>query len=91
MKLRLYHHPDGARVAYREAGTGPPLALDMIHEEGLLQPLPVPAWLRLKTLRGPKPGSPGRPHLQTTLTEMDRTQQALFRLFDLDRYRKSPV
>ena len=23
MKLRLYHHPDGARVAYREAGTGP--------------------------------------------------------------------
>jgi pimeloyl-ACP methyl ester carboxylesterase len=27
MKLRLYHHPDGARVAYRAAGTGPPLAL----------------------------------------------------------------
>jgi pimeloyl-ACP methyl ester carboxylesterase len=27
MKLRLYHHPDGARVAYRELGTGPPLAL----------------------------------------------------------------
>jgi pimeloyl-ACP methyl ester carboxylesterase len=27
VKLRLYHHPDGARVAYREAGTGPPLAL----------------------------------------------------------------
>ena len=27
MKLRLYHHPDGARVAYREAGTGPALAL----------------------------------------------------------------
>ena len=27
MKLRLYHHPDGARVAYREAGTGAPLAL----------------------------------------------------------------
>ena len=27
MKLRLYHHPDGARIAYREAGTGPPLAL----------------------------------------------------------------
>ena len=27
MKLRLYHHPDGARVAYREQGTGPPLAL----------------------------------------------------------------
>ncbi len=27
MKLRLYHHRDGARVAYREAGTGPPLVL----------------------------------------------------------------
>ena len=27
MKLRLYHHPDGARVAYREAGAGPPLGL----------------------------------------------------------------
>lgn len=27
MKLRLYHHPDGARVAYRELGSGPPLCL----------------------------------------------------------------
>jgi len=27
MKLRLYHHPDGARVAYREKGTGPGLAI----------------------------------------------------------------
>lgn len=27
MRLRLYHHPDGTRVAYREAGTGPPLVL----------------------------------------------------------------
>jgi pimeloyl-ACP methyl ester carboxylesterase len=27
MRLRLYHHRDGARVAYREAGTGPALAL----------------------------------------------------------------
>jgi pimeloyl-ACP methyl ester carboxylesterase len=27
MKLRLYHHTDGARVAYRELGAGPPLAL----------------------------------------------------------------
>lgn len=27
MRLRLYHHSDGARVAYREVGTGPPLAL----------------------------------------------------------------
>jgi pimeloyl-ACP methyl ester carboxylesterase len=27
VKLRLYHHHDGARVAYRETGTGPPLVL----------------------------------------------------------------
>jgi pimeloyl-ACP methyl ester carboxylesterase len=33
VKLRLYHHTDGARIAYREAGTGPPLAL--LHSLGL--------------------------------------------------------
>ena len=33
MKLRLYHHADGARVAYREQGTGPGLAL--LHSAGL--------------------------------------------------------
>src|SRR4051794_4035232 len=33
MKLRLYHHRDGARIAYREAGTGPPLCL--VHSAGL--------------------------------------------------------
>jgi pimeloyl-ACP methyl ester carboxylesterase len=33
VKLRLYHHHDGARIAYREAGTGPPLAL--LHSKGL--------------------------------------------------------
>lgn len=33
MKLRLYHHHDGARIAYREAGTGPALAL--LHSKGL--------------------------------------------------------
>jgi len=27
VRLRLYHAPDGARVAYREAGTGPGLVL----------------------------------------------------------------
>jgi pimeloyl-ACP methyl ester carboxylesterase len=27
LRLRLFHAPDGARVAYREAGTGPPLVL----------------------------------------------------------------
>src|SRR3712207_1675267 len=33
VKLRLYPHSDGARIAYREAGTGPPLAL--LHSAGL--------------------------------------------------------
>jgi pimeloyl-ACP methyl ester carboxylesterase len=33
MRLRLYHHHDGARVAYRETGTGPGLAL--LHSIGL--------------------------------------------------------
>src|SRR3954452_19787771 len=33
VKLRLYHHADGARIAYREAGTGPPLVL--LHSAGL--------------------------------------------------------
>lgn len=33
MRLRLWHAADGARVAYREAGTGPPLAL--LHSAGL--------------------------------------------------------
>jgi pimeloyl-ACP methyl ester carboxylesterase len=33
MRLRLWHAADGARVAYREAGTGPPLAL--LHSLGL--------------------------------------------------------
>ncbi len=33
MKLRLYHHRDGARVAYRETGTGP--AIVLLHSLGL--------------------------------------------------------
>jgi pimeloyl-ACP methyl ester carboxylesterase len=33
MRLRLYHHQDGARVAYRETGTGP--ALVLLHSLGL--------------------------------------------------------
>lgn len=36
-----------------------------------------------------KPGSPGRPQLKTTLTEMDPTQEALYRLFALDSYRQA--
>src|SRR5947209_10712914 len=33
MRLRLYHHRDGARVAYRESGAGPGLVL--LHSLGL--------------------------------------------------------
>jgi pimeloyl-ACP methyl ester carboxylesterase len=51
MRLRLYHHPDGARVAYREAGTGPGLAL--LHSLGLSHrewaratPIRPSGWLR---------------------------------------------
>ena len=33
MRLRLYHHYDGARVAYRETGAGPPIVL--LHSLGL--------------------------------------------------------
>jgi len=33
MRLRLWHAPDGARVAYRESGTGPAIAL--LHSCGL--------------------------------------------------------
>ncbi|MDW5593357.1 alpha/beta hydrolase [Conexibacter stalactiti] len=33
MRLRLYHHRDGTRVAYRETGTGP--ALVLLHSLGL--------------------------------------------------------
>ena len=73
VKLRLYHHPDGARIAYREAGTGPPLAL--LHSQGLThrecEPvvdalahrhrvvLPGPAAAR--RLRGPPDAIPTRP------------------------------
>ncbi len=33
MRLRLYHHLDGARIAYREVGTGP--AIVLLHSLGL--------------------------------------------------------
>lgn len=36
-----------------------------------------------------KPGSRERPYVKTTLTEMDHSQQALFHLFALDRYRQT--
>jgi hypothetical protein len=36
-----------------------------------------------------RPGARGRPRTQTTLTEMNPTQEALYRLFKLDRYRQA--
>ncbi len=52
MKLRLYHHPDGARVAYRETGTGPPLTL--LHSLGLShrewEPVVAPLSSRFRVL-----------------------------------------
>ena len=56
MKLRLYHHPDGARVAYREAGTGPRPRAPAL---GAAQPPRVRAGRRAP--RRPLPRRPPRP------------------------------
>jgi pimeloyl-ACP methyl ester carboxylesterase len=51
-RLRLYHHHDGARVAYRESGTGPPLVL--LHSLGLShrewEPIVAPLARRFRVL-----------------------------------------
>jgi pimeloyl-ACP methyl ester carboxylesterase len=52
MRLRLYHHQDGARVAYRETGTGPPLVL--LHSLGLShrewEPIVTPLSARFRVI-----------------------------------------
>src|SRR5436309_10161661 len=52
MRLRLYHHHDGARVAYRETGAGPALAL--LHSLGLShrewEPIVAPLAERFRVL-----------------------------------------
>jgi pimeloyl-ACP methyl ester carboxylesterase len=52
MRLRLYHHPDGARVAYRETGTGP--ALVLLHSLGLshreFEPIVAPLAARFRVV-----------------------------------------
>jgi pimeloyl-ACP methyl ester carboxylesterase len=52
MRLRLYHHRDGARIAYRETGTGPPLVL--LHSLGLShrewEPVVAPLSTRFRVL-----------------------------------------
>jgi pimeloyl-ACP methyl ester carboxylesterase len=52
MRLRLYHHRDGARVAYRETGTGP--ALVLLHSLGLshreYEPIVAPLSARFRVV-----------------------------------------
>ena len=67
MRLRLYHHPDGARIAYREAGTGPGLVL--LHSLGLShrewEPIVEPLALRFRVVLPDLPlhgDSEDRPH-----------------------------
>jgi pimeloyl-ACP methyl ester carboxylesterase len=52
VRLRLYHHPDGTRVAYRETGTGP--ALVLLHSLGLShrewEPIVAPLSARLRVV-----------------------------------------
>src|ERR671923_141976 len=52
MRLRLYHHHDGARVAYREAGTGRAIAL--LHSLGLShrewEPIVAPLSARFRVI-----------------------------------------
>jgi pimeloyl-ACP methyl ester carboxylesterase len=52
VRLRLHHHQDGARVAYREVGTGP--ALVLLHSLGLShrewEPVTAPLSRRLRVV-----------------------------------------
>src|ERR1700744_281865 len=52
VRLRLYHHQDGARVAYRETGAGP--ALVLLHSLGLShrewEPVVAPLTARFRLL-----------------------------------------
>ena len=78
MRLRLYHHPDGARVAYREAGTGPALAL--FHSLGLShrewEPVVEPLSQRFRVvlpdlpLHGDSEDRPRHPYTPEWLTEV---------------------
>ncbi len=78
MKLRLYHHADGARVAYRETGTGPPLAL--LHSLGLShrewEPVVAPLSARFRVvlpdlpLHGDSEDRPRHPYTPDWLTDV---------------------
>ena len=78
MRLRLYHHPDGARVAYREAGTG--RALVLLHSLGLThrewEPIVDPLQSRFRLilpdlpLHGDSEDRPRHPYTPGWLTEV---------------------
>jgi pimeloyl-ACP methyl ester carboxylesterase len=78
MKLRLYHHHDGARIAYRETGTGPGLAL--LHSLGLSyrewEPVVAPLSARFRVvlpdlpLHGDSEDRPRHPYTPGWLTEV---------------------
>jgi pimeloyl-ACP methyl ester carboxylesterase len=78
MRLRLYHHADGARIAYRQAGTGPPLVL--LHAAGLShrewEPVagPLSEFFRVVLpdlpLHGDSEDRPGHPYTPAWLCEV---------------------
>jgi pimeloyl-ACP methyl ester carboxylesterase len=78
MRLRLYHHDDGARVAYREGGTGPPIVL--LHSLGLSyrewEPIVAPLSSRFRVvlpdlpLHGDSEDRPRHPYTPEWLTEV---------------------
>jgi pimeloyl-ACP methyl ester carboxylesterase len=78
MRLRLYHHSDGARVAYRESGTGP--ALVLLHSLGLShrewEPVTEPLSARFRLilpdlpLHGDSEDRPRHPYTPAWLTEV---------------------
>jgi len=78
MRLRLYHYHDGARVAYRETGTGPPLVL--LHSLGLShrewEPIVAPLSARFRVLlpdlplHGDSEDRPRHPYTPAWLTEV---------------------
>jgi pimeloyl-ACP methyl ester carboxylesterase len=78
VRLRLYHHHDGARVAYREAGTG--RAIVLLHSLGLShrewEPIVAPLSARLRVvlpdlpLHGDSEDRPRHPYTPDWLAEV---------------------
>jgi pimeloyl-ACP methyl ester carboxylesterase len=78
VRLRLHHHPDGARIAYRETGTGPVLVL--LHSLGLShrewEPIVAPLAARLRVvlpdlpLHGDSEDRPRHPYSPEWMTDV---------------------